>query len=67
MYSTSRQGQYTTTTVDFMSSYLITPEEIISEPVLDSVPCIQELFDAMGPDVASELLCVFPGEGGTKR
>jgi len=50
-----------------MSEYLVAPEELIPAPVLDPVPCIQELDDAMGSDVVGELLCVFPGEGSTER
>ena len=67
MYSTSRRGQHTTTPADFMSEYLVAPEELISVPVLDSVPCVQELSDTMGSDVVGELFCVFPGEWGTER
>ena len=66
MYSTSRRGQHTTTPTDFMSEYLVAPEELISMPVLDSVPCMEELSDTMGSDVVGELLCVSPGERGTK-
>ena len=65
IYSTLRRGQHITTPADSRSEYLVAPEELVSVPVLDSIPCMQELGDAMGPDVVGELLRVFPSEWGT--
>lgn len=49
-----------------MPEYLVTPVEVITVPVLDPIPCMQKLGNAMRPDVVSELLCVFPGERGAE-
>ena len=67
MYSTSRCGQRIITPDDSRSEYLVAPEELVSAPVLDSTPHMQELSDTMGPDVVGELFCVFPGEWGTTK
>ena len=66
MYSTLTHGQHTGVPVDSVSEYLVAPEELVSVPVLEPVPCMQELSDAMGPNVVGELLCVFPGKGSTE-
>ena len=62
MYSISRHGQHSGTSVKFMSQYLVTPEQLVSVPVLDPIPCMQELFNAMRPDVVCKLLRVVPVE-----
>ena len=67
IYSTSRRGQHTTTPVDSRSEYLVAPEELVSVPVLDSIPGMQELSDTMGSDVVGELLRVSPSKWGTER
>ena len=66
MYSILMHGQHTAVPVDSVSEYLVTPEELISAPVLDPIPCMQELSDTVGPNMVGELLCVFPGKGSTK-
>lgn len=67
MYSISRHGQHITTAVKSTPEYLVAPEELISASVFDSIPSMQELGDSMGPNVVSELFCVFPDEGSTER
>ena len=66
MYSISRQGQRTTTQAEVVPVYLVAPEELISVPVLDPIPCMQELCDTMEPDVVDELFRVLPGERSTE-
>lgn len=66
MYSISRHGQHTNIPAESMPQYLVTPEQFISTTVLDPIPCMQELGDAMRSDVVGELLRVFPGQGGTQ-
>lgn len=50
----------------FIPEYLVAPEQVISTPVLEPIPCMQELGDPVRPDVAGKLLCVFPGERGAQ-
>ena len=65
-YSTSRHSQHTNALAEPTSKYLVAPEQLISAPVPDPIPCMQELGDSMESDVVCELLCVFPGERSTE-
>ena len=42
--------------------YLISPEQLISAPVLEAVPNVQELGDPMGPDVICVRFCLIPAQ-----
>lgn len=66
MYSISGYRQDSNMAAKPMPEYLVTPVEVITVPVLDPIPCMQKLGNAMRPDVVSELLCVFPGERGAE-
>lgn len=42
--------------------YLVTPHELISLPVLETVPDVEELSYAVRPNVISVLFCVIPSQ-----
>lgn len=46
--------------------YLVTPEEVVSVSVLDSVPGVEELCDAVLPDMVGVLACLVPSERCSK-
>lgn len=47
--------------------YLVSPEQLVPAPVLETVPDVEELGYAMLSNVLCVLLRVIPGERGTKR
>lgn len=49
------------------ASYLVSPEQLVAAAILEAVPYVQELGDAMCPDVVCVLFCIIPGEGGAER
>ena len=43
-------------------THLVAPEELVSVPVLETIPDVQELRDSVSPDVIGILLGLVPGE-----
>jgi hypothetical protein len=49
------------------SSHLVSPEQLVSTPVLDPIPYAQKLGNPVRPNVVGVLLRVVPCEGCTER
>lgn len=47
---------------DASGRYLVAPEELVTVPVLDSVPGVEKLGDAVLPDMGGVLACLVPSE-----
>ena len=43
--------------------YLVAPEQLVATPVLETIPDVQKLCDAVRPDVISVLFGFVPGKG----
>ena len=60
MYSISRHGQSAIIPAGPKPEYLVAPEQLISTTVLEPIPRVQELGDAVRTDVVGELLRILP-------
>jgi hypothetical protein len=47
--------------------YLVSPQKLITMPVLQTTPSVYKLLDAMGPYMVCEVLCLVPVERGSER
>jgi hypothetical protein len=47
--------------------HLISPQKFITESVLQTVPRVQKLGDAMASYMLCKVLCLFPLERGSER
>ena len=47
-------------------THLVAPEELVSASVLETIPDVQKLGDAMGPDMIRIRFCLIPGQGSAE-
>lgn len=50
-----------------LNAYLVTPKKLIAISVLETLPKVDQLSDAVLLDVRSMLLAVFPSERGAEN
>ena len=47
--------------------YLVAPKQLVSAPLLEAIPDVQELRDSVCPDVIGVLFGLIPGERRPKK
>lgn len=47
--------------------YLVTPEQLVATPILQTIPDVQELRDPVSPNMIGILLSLVPGKRCSKE
>jgi len=50
-----------------LSAHLVPPQKLVAVPILDTIPYVQKLSDAMIAYMLCEMLCLVPVERSSKR